>query len=192
MLGSMQGAVRGLGVLLAPLAVVATGCAPAEAHANAASAAEATSAPDTSSGESDSSSKSKWEACYSTFGPTGDAEGDLARLVRDCGAQGGMRAVTKVRLGHQTAEDPADRFTFEVPSPGKCYRVYAASDSGVQDLDLLLRGPSGNAMVGDVTRDSWPVLPPTEPVCFSEAGLYMLEVSVYKGAGRYALQVWGR
>jgi hypothetical protein len=136
--------------------------------------------------------RTQWESCYSTFAPSGDAEGDLTRLVRDCGPTGGMRAVTPIRLGMQSSEDPVDRYTFEVPSPGKCYRVYAVGESSIADLDLLLRGPARNHYVADVTHDSWPVLPPREPVCFDQPGSYMLEVSVYRGAGRYALQVWGR
>jgi len=140
----------------------------------------------------DDASKSPWEACYSSFAPAGDPEGDLMRLVRDCGPTGGMRAVTPVRVGRQSSEDPVDRYTFEVPAPGKCYRVYAAGESSIEDLDLLLRGPTQGAFVADVTHDSWPVLPPREPVCFTLPGSYMIEVSVYRGSGRYALQVWGR
>ena len=141
---------------------------------------------------SDEPGKTAWETCYSSFSPSGDAEGDLGRLVRDCGTTGGMRAMTKVKTGTQSADDPVDKFAFQVPEPDKCCRIYAVGDGSIKDLDLLLRGPKGSSVVADVTHDSWPVLPPREPVCFTEPGLYMLEVSVYKGAGRYALQVWGR
>ena len=136
--------------------------------------------------------KNPWEACYSTFRPTGNGDSDLSHLVRDCGPTGDMHAVTDVRVGTQSEQEPVDRYTFEATAPGKCFRVYAAADSGVKDLDLLLRGPSGEPVAADLTHDSWPVLPPREPVCFPEPGLYMLEVSVYRGSGRYALQVWGR
>src|SRR5262249_6294875 len=149
-------------------------------------------APASPSEQLDEPGKSPWETCYSSFAPAGEAESDLARLVRDCGTTGGMRAITTVKVGNQAARDPVDRYVFQVPAADKCYRVYAVGDAAIKDLDLLLRGPSGNSMVADVTHDGWPVLPPREPVCFSEAGLYMLEVSVFKGAGRYALQVWGR
>jgi hypothetical protein len=171
------------------LVLSGTGCGPsiAESPQPAARAESTADVP-----LSDEPGKTAWETCYSSFAPTGNAEGDLTRLVRDCGTTGGMRAVTKVQLGAQTAQDPVDRYAFEVPTPDKCYRVYAVGDSSVKDLDLLLRGPSGTSMVADITHDSWPVLPPREPVCFAEPGLYMLEVSVYRGAGKYALQVWGR
>jgi hypothetical protein len=103
-----------------------------------------------------------------------------------------MRPLTAVRSGEQSDQDAVDRYTFEVPSAGRCYRVYAAGDRDVTDLDLLLRGPTGNAVAGDSTHDSWPVLPAYAPACLSEPGLYMLEVSVFRGKGHYALQVWGR
>jgi len=103
-----------------------------------------------------------------------------------------MRPVTAVRTGEQSELDPVDLYTFEVPKAGACYRVYAASDRTVEDLDLLLRGPGGEGALADVTHDSWPVLPPREPACFTAPGVYQLEVSVYRGSGRYALQVWGR
>ena len=150
------------------------------------------SEPAGTTGDSEEGPRSPWEACYSSFSPAGDPESDLTRLVRDCGPTGGMKAVTPIRFGRQSSADAVDRYTFEVPSPGKCYRVYAAGESSIEDLDLLLRGPARDRFVADMTHDSWPVLPPREPVCFSEPGSYMLEVSVYRGSGRYALQVWGR
>jgi hypothetical protein len=185
-LGECHGLGFGVSLLLT---FFVTGCGSATAEAPAPVTTRTGPAPEVSS---DEPAKSPWETCYSSFAPTGDAESDLARLVRDCGTTGGMRAITKVKLGTQSADDPVDRYAFQVPAPDKCYRVYAVGDSAIKDLDLLLRGPKGTSMIADITHDSWPVLPPREPVCFSEPGLYMLEVSVYKGAGRYALQVWGR
>jgi hypothetical protein len=132
-----------------------------------------------------------WSECYSSFSPTGTPKEDLARLTRSCGATGGMQAVTKVHTAEQSEKDPADRYTFYVPTSGACYRVYAVGDRNVQDLDVVLRGPQGEDVTGDLSHDAFPVTPPAGPICFDVAGLYMLEVSVFRGAGRYALQVWG-
>lgn len=174
--------------LATALALPALGCGATSGP----SRVPATTDPAAVTNDSEEVSKGPWEACYSSFAPAGDAESDLTRLVRDCGPMGGMKAVTPIRFGQQSSSDPVDRYTFEVPSAGKCYRVYAAGESSIEDLDLLLRGPTRDHFVADVTHDSWPVLPPREPVCFPEPGSYMLEVSVYRGSGRYALQVWGR
>lgn len=132
-----------------------------------------------------------WSACYDTFSPSGSVRGDIARLTRSCGPTGGMRAVTPVTVAQQSDRDPVDRYTFYVPRAGACYRVYAVGDRGIADLDLLIRGPSGEDFVADLTHDAFPVLPPQSPLCFDGAGLYMLEVSVFRGSGSYALQVWG-
>lgn len=193
MSGSTERAARQL-AWLPLLCFFSPACAPQStaAPATASPTSQSQTSQTTSEGTTDESGRGPWETCYSTFAPTGDAAADLSRLVRDCGTTGGMRAVSAVRLGQQAEQDPVDRYTFEVPAAGKCYRVYATGDAAVQDLDLLLRGVSGDAVVADVTHDSWPILPPQGPVCFSEPGLYMLEVSVFRGSGHYALQVWGR
>lgn len=132
-----------------------------------------------------------WASCYQSFAPTGEPRADLGHLTRECGPTGGMQAITPVRVAAQTEHDPADRYTFYVPNAGACYRVYATADRNVQDLDLLVRGPDGQDVAADVTHDSFPVLPPHGPICFDTPGLYLLEVSVFRGGGRYALQVWG-
>lgn len=133
-----------------------------------------------------------WEQCHASFSPSGSPEADLARLTSACGPVGGMQAVTAVHLGQQNHRDPVDRFSFYVPEPGKCYRVYATGDETIGDLDLLLRDPAGNALAADLTHDSAPVLPPAEPFCVDAPGAYLLEISVYRGSGRYAVQVWGK
>ena len=132
-----------------------------------------------------------WAACYGDFTPSGNARADLIRLTRSCGVAGGMRAITPVRVEEQADGDPVDRYTFFVPYAGSCYRVFAVGGRGVEDLDLLLRGPEGEDVVADLSHDPFPVLPPNEPICIGTPGLYQLEVSVFRGSGRYAVQVWG-
>jgi hypothetical protein len=132
-----------------------------------------------------------WAECYQRFTPSGDAKADLSRITRSCGPTGGMHAITPVKVAQQQDKDPADRYTFYVPNAGACYRVYATGDRNVKDLDLLLRGPDGQNVVADIGHDSFPVVPPYGPICFDAPGLYMLEVSVFRGGGEYALQVWG-
>lgn len=132
-----------------------------------------------------------WASCYTDFKPSGLLDNDLRRLTRDCAERHGMSAVTPVAKAEQSAKAPADRYTFFVPSAGYCYRVLAVGGSGVSDLDLLIRTPDGEQVAADVTHDKYPVLPPQGPLCFDIPGLYVLEVSVFEGSGRYAVQVWG-
>ncbi len=131
-----------------------------------------------------------WSACYAGFTPMGSAHGDLARLTHACGSLGGLHAVTPVVSRVQSEKEPADRYTFYVPGAGACYRVFAAGDYNVKDLDLLIHDAAGRPIAADLSHDSFPVMPPASPLCFDRGGLYMLEVSVYRGAGHYAVQVW--
>ena len=132
-----------------------------------------------------------WTRCYAHFRPSRNPKTDVHSLGRMCGRTAGMRPITEVRTEYQRERDPAHRYLFTVPEAGSCYRVFAAGDESIQDLDLLLRGPDGENLSADLTHDAWPVLPPRSDLCFASAGLYMLEVSVFRGAGYYAVQVWG-
>jgi len=131
-----------------------------------------------------------WSSCYRGFRPNGIPRSDLERLTHACGKLGGMRPLTPIVVQYQRAGDPSHRYALDVPPGGGCYRVYAAGDHNVADLDLVvadIRGP----LTGDVTHDTWPVLPPQGPLCLDTPGRYRLEVSVTDGAGYYALQLWG-
>lgn len=177
-------------VRLAPSAVALL-CAACAGGAGTTTAPPSNPSPPSADAPAKNSAGGVWAGCFESFTPAGSARGDLARLTRSCGPTGGMRAVTPVTVAKQTDKDPVDRYTFYVPKAGACYRVYAVGDRSVQDLDLLVRGPSGDDVAADVSHDAFPVLPPTGPLCFDTAGLYQLEVSVYSGGGEYAVQVWG-
>lgn len=168
--------------------VLCAACGPAPGGATA---TPSTPGPDRAQAAETAEAGGDWAACYAAFTPSGEPRTDIASLTRSCGPTGGMHAVTPVTIGEQGESDPVDRYTFYVPKAGSCYRVYAVGARGVADLDLLLRGPDGQDVVADVTHDAYPVLPPKGPICFDVPGLYLLEVSVFKGAGRYAVQVWG-
>jgi hypothetical protein len=149
------------------------------------------SAPDAPRTSTRSPEPRDWHRCYAGFSPTGNPKSDLGRITESCGPLGRMRPITGVTLGRQSAHEAADRYTFFVPDTESCFRIFATADRNIADLDVLLRMPDGEPITGDITHDSWPVVPPQGPACFEEPGLYVLEVSVFSGGGRYALQVWG-
>ena len=172
--------LRPLGIALVFFALLHSGCARAPA-----------SAPTDPAASTQRPEAGDWQRCYAGFSPTGNPKSDLAHITRSCAGTAGMRAITGVTIGEQSEREPADRYTFFVPEAGNCFRIFAIADRNVRDLDLLLRTPEGEPVAGDLTHDSWPVVPPEGPACFEQPGLYVLEVSVFSGAGRYALQVYG-
>ncbi len=127
--------------------------------------------------------------CYQSFAPTGDASLDLAKLTDACG--GGLVPVTPVITSEPHGErDAPETFSFRARK-GRCYRVFAAGDGSVRDLDLAVYDPEGRLAAADVGRDRFPVAPPRSAICAQNAGVYTLAASVARGRGSYVLQVWG-
>jgi len=131
-----------------------------------------------------------FESCYQTFRPSGNAERDLGQMTSLCGPPNAMKPVTAVIQGTQSKRDPIARFTFR-GEMGRCYRIFSATDRGVQDMDMAMLDPDQNVVGHDTNEDGFPMLNPDGPFCLTRPGAYTVLVSVEKGAGRYALQVWG-
>lgn len=131
-----------------------------------------------------------WERCVEGFVATSDPESDIAGLGKSCGARLGHKPITDVRLGAQGEADAVDRFVFTAVA-GKCYRVIAVGGSGIRDLDVQVVAADGRVMGADDGREGWAIVPLREPLCVQEGGTLVVEASVGKGTGRYALQVWG-
>jgi len=131
-----------------------------------------------------------FESCYQGFHPTGNVERDLEQMTSMCGPPNSMKPVTPVIQGTQGQRDPIARFTFK-GEMGRCYRIFSASERGVQDMDMAMLDPDKNVVGHDTNEDSFPMLNPDGPFCLTRPGVYTVLVSVEKGSGRYALQVWG-
>jgi hypothetical protein len=112
-------------------------------------------------------------------------------MGRLCGVKNNQRPLTPVRMGQQSEHDAVERFTFTAGGPGKCYRIFAMGETGVRDLDVQVVGPNGDALASDNSKDPHAVVPAREPLCLDKQGIYTVEVSVFRGSGRFAVQVWG-
>jgi hypothetical protein len=132
----------------------------------------------------------KFESCYQGFHASGIADKDLASMTSLCGPPNSMKAVSPVFQGNQTQRDPIARYTFR-GEMGRCYRIFSATDKSVQDMDLAMLDPDKNVVGHDTNEDAFPMLNPDGPFCLTRPGLYTVLVSVEKGGGKYALQVWG-
>jgi len=102
---------------------------------------------------------------------------------------GGMRPVTA-----PTRETLADGEVVERDislTPGRCYRVLAASEAGVEDLDLAVRGPTSALLQEDGSEDSSATLGVLRPLCPAAPGQYRLVLRADLGGGALAWQVLG-
>jgi hypothetical protein len=73
-----------------------------------------------------------------------------------------MCPVTPVGVHYQSEEEPAQLCELRVTNARECYRIYAAADSTVRNLDLLLRGQDEDPVVADPSRDAWPCCRPAD------------------------------
>jgi hypothetical protein len=131
-----------------------------------------------------------FESCYQSFRPSGNADRDLVQMTSLCGPPNAMKPVSPVVHGTQSQRDQLARFTFRGET-GRCYRIFSATDRGVRDMDMAMLDPNKNVVGHDTNEDAFPMLNPDGPFCLTRPGLYTVLVSVEKGTGRYALQVWG-
>jgi hypothetical protein len=138
----------------------------------------------------DSTHGGNFEVCYQTFRPSGNYLTDLQAMTQMCGPTNGMKPVTPVLQGMQGQNEPIARYTFKGET-GRCYRFFASSEPSVRDLDMAVLDPDRAVVGHDTNEDAFPILNPDGPICLTRAGAYTVLVSVERGAGRYALQVWG-
>jgi len=131
-----------------------------------------------------------WSQCQEGFAATGDPEADLTTLARACALKLGQRPLTPVRVGIQAEADAVDRFTFTAGPGGRCYRVIATGESGVRDVDVQVLGANGRVLASDTSHAGWAIIPEREPMCLDAPEVVAVEVSIYRGSGKYALQVW--
>ena len=139
---------------------------------------------------SEEDSDSPWVKCRELFTSSGDPKQDVGLLGRACAARNKQHPLTGIHEGQQTENDAVDRYTFAAAGSGKCYRVIGAGEQGVLDLDVQLIDPDGESVATDNSKTPYPMAPATEPVCLKKTGIYTVEVSVYRGSGHYAVQVW--
>jgi hypothetical protein len=132
---------------------------------------------------------SEWADCHKDVKSTANHTADVAKLGKACEKATKMKAMGKVLTGSQDAEGKPQQFPLKAEA-GKCYRVYAAADKGITDLDIAIKDSNGDIAGDDSTDDPTPVVLEDGAVCFKEADAATVIVSVGGGKGKYALQVW--
>ena len=116
----------------------------------------------------------------------GDGHGYLAKRLRARHGQvgEGKRPVTGVIAGTlRTGERKRIPLTVE---GGKCYVVLAVGVPSVRELDLRLVDAFGKERDKDRTRDAFPAV----RACPAVGGTWHLDVHMFHGYGRYAVQAF--
>ena len=110
-------------------------------------------------------------------------------LIGDVDQDIGMVAHSEVLTGQQGATDEQARYIVKLQA-GQCYRAFGVGGPGVQDLDMGWNSPDGSSIAWDTGPEAWSIAPIHGPLCAPSSGEYELVVSVERGQGAFAVQVW--
>ena len=126
--------------------------------------------------------------CWKGFVTTGDDVADLAELGKRCCA-GMTPLVGPVKQAFKQGEVK----TIPVPFVPGCYRIIAVGGTGLKNVDLDLKDPSGKEVAADKTpNDVFPMIHPNKELCVDAVQFLNLSIIVTKGSGEVAGEVWKR
>ncbi len=115
---------------------------------------------------------------------------DVTRLALACGPSTGM-----TRVGDGPHEGAVAEGSAEVRLPmsfaeGRCYRLFAVGDPGIEDLSVEIRSSRGTVIASDHREDRIAIVQPDRAVCPPAADEVIVTVLAKKGRGAFALEVW--
>lgn len=179
--------------------VAAVGSAPPSAAASAAGdaaaagSASATGAQDLSADEGPEPRVKPgggWVKCHEGLTLSGDPLKDVTRLGLLCGPSNGMRRKTRQAIVGLVGErEPPVVATIHV-ARGACYRVFAAADAEVGELDVKVRSSRDVGVAADHGKGRLAIVQPDRPFCTFADEAFTVEVSARRGGGRFAAEVW--
>ncbi len=127
--------------------------------------------------------------CFVGVTRTWDPEVDLRAVTARCGQPLGLEPLGAPIVAQLAQGQPMHKYGASLEA-GACYRIFAISDRGIEDLDTGLKAPDGSWVSKDILEDNFPILNGDGPFCVQQSGQYQLLVSVAKGSGKYAVQMW--
>jgi hypothetical protein len=129
--------------------------------------------------------------CDEGLRPSGEPRRDVVRLGLSCGSSEGLERDLDAIEGAIAAGGA----TVEVPVPlaaGRCYRIVAAAEPTVADLDVELRSERDVPLATDDDDAPLVVVHRGGAVCASAAATARAVFRAGSGRGRFAAEVWSR
>ncbi len=131
-----------------------------------------------------------WVLCREGLVLSGDPLKDVTRLGLMCGPSNGMRRKTQQALVGVLAENAPPVTTAVRLMRGACYRVFAAADETVGELEVTLHSSRDATIATGKVSERLSIVQPDRPFCCLEEDLATLHVRALRGSGRFAAEVW--
>lgn len=176
----VQGAPAGTGSASGTDGVTGTGAAAGSAEV----------APDDERGRSRVTPGGGWVKCHEGLSLSGDPVKDVTRIGLLCGPSNGMRRKTKQAIVGLVGEHEPPVVTSIQSARGACYRIFAAADAQVSELDVTVRSSRDVGVAADHGAGRLAIVQPDRPFCTFADETFTVEVSARRGSGRFAAEVW--
>jgi hypothetical protein len=131
-----------------------------------------------------------WVKCHEGFSLSGDPVRDVTRLGLLCGPSNGMRRKTRQAIVGLAGEHEPPVVTTIRASRGACYRIFAAADAEVRELDVTVRSARDVGVAADHGAGRLAIVQPDRPFCTPADEPFTVEIAARRGSGRFAAEVW--
>jgi len=119
--------------------------------------------------------------------PTGDALTD--KLNAKKAEVAAVFTPTSALLKQTLGKNKSQAYQVQLPGPPFCHTYITVGDDKVKNIDLAIVSPTGTTEASDSTQENVAVI---QQHCPTVPGSYKLNVSMPKGKGEFAIQVFSK
>jgi hypothetical protein len=128
-------------------------------------------------------------ACATTPAANANPSADLAAVTKSCADGTKLHAVGPASSGTQKPDAVAQKFPFAAQA-GHCYRAYGSAAATVTDFSIFILDSTGATAARGHTDAGRVAAPSDGTLCFHDADNANVIVTVGRGSGAFAVQIW--
>ena len=130
--------------------------------------------------------------CWKSIGLSGKGERDYATIVAACGEPTGMMEFVRPARGELGPSHKRDTFTVKMDD-AFCYRIFAAGDTSLGDLDIRVEKNGGALVMVDKTTQPVAIIDSDKAWCADQDTTYTVHFDVDgPGHGKYVFGIWAK
>jgi hypothetical protein len=128
-------------------------------------------------------------SCVTTAPANASPPTDVAAIGRSCADPTKLHPLGAVSSGTQKPDAVAQRFPFAAQA-GHCYRAYGSAAPSVTDFSVFILDSTGATAARGHADGARVATPPDGALCFHDADAANVVVTIGRGSGPFAVQLW--
>jgi phosphatidylglycerol:prolipoprotein diacylglycerol transferase len=130
--------------------------------------------------------------CWKSIGLSGNAEKDYRTIIAACGEPTGMLEFVAPARGELGPSHKRDTFSVKMDND-YCYRIFAAGDASIGDLDIRVEKNGGALVLVDKTTQPVAIIDSDKAWCADQDTTYTVHFDVDgPGHGKYVFGIWAK